>query len=216
MGPFHVPEESDRLLEGAVAARFLSSLLQRHSVTRLLSTDHFSVDGTSIQAWASMKSVKPVGCDDPPAGGVGGRNAETGFRGRTRSNATHASTSDPDARLHRQGADMEARLACLGQARMENDCGLLVDACLTRADGHAERLAALAMIEARADRPVAVTLVRTRPQPRETPRPSFDPTYRPERRGLTSARTRSKPARIQVAGSRGCVLRRRVPPLDAH
>jgi transposase len=141
----------DRLLEGAVAPRFLSTLLAQPRVKRLLSTDHFSVDGTMIQAWASMKSVKPIaGRDEPPP--AGGRNDETDFRGETRSNATHASTSDPEARLYRKGPGMEARLAFLGHALMENRCGLLMDACLTQANGHAERHAALAMIEKRADR----------------------------------------------------------------
>lgn len=152
----------DRLLEGAVAARFLTTLMARPKVKRLLSTEHFSVDGTLVQAWASMKSVKPIDAriegphDPPPASG--GRNAETNFRGETRSNATHASTSDPEAKLYRKGPGMEAKLAFLGHALMENRCGLLVDACLTPADGHAERIAALAMIEPRADRPIGVTL----------------------------------------------------------
>src|SRR5436305_13879781 len=90
-----------------------------------------------------MKSVKPrAGRDEPPP--AGGRNDETDFRGETRSNATHASTSDPEARLYRKGPGMEARLAFLGHALMENRCGLLMDACLTQANGHAERHAALA------------------------------------------------------------------------
>ena len=131
----------DRLLEGDVAARFLATLMARPRVKRLLSCEHFSVDGTMIQAWSSMKSVKPKEHDgpgdEPPSGG---RNAEADFRGTTRANATHASTTDPEARLYRKGAGMEARLAFLGHALMENRCGLLVDACLTRADGHAERL----------------------------------------------------------------------------
>ena len=152
----------DRLLDGAVAARFLSTLMGQPKVKRLLSTDHFSVDGTLVQAWASMKSFKPVdspdkpGPSDPPPSG--GRNVETNFRGETRSNATHASTTDPDAKLYRKGPGMEAKLAFLGHALMENRCGLLVDACLTPANGHAERLAALAMIEPLADHPVSVTL----------------------------------------------------------
>lgn len=149
----------DRLLEGAVATRFLSTLLAQPRVKRLLSTDHFSVDGTLIQAWASMKSVKPIaGSDELPPPPAGGRNDETDFRGETRSNATHASTSDPEARLYRKGPGMEARLAFLGHALMENRCGLLIDACLTQANGHAERHAALAMIEKQADRPCAVSL----------------------------------------------------------
>ena len=150
----------DRLLEGDVAARFLATLMDRPRVKRLLSTDHFSVDGTMIQAWSSMKSVKPNDTgegsgDEPPPGG---RNGETNFRGETRSNATHALTTDPEAKLYRKGAGMEARLAFLGDALMENRCGLVVDACLTQANGHAERHAALAMIEKHADRPSAITL----------------------------------------------------------
>jgi transposase len=153
----------DRLLDGAVAARFLSTLMAQPKVKRLLSTDHFSVDGTLVQAWASMKSFKQIeghddpGSDDTPPP-VSGRNAEADFRGEIRSNATHASTTDPDAKLYRKGPGMEARLAFLGHALMENRSGLLVDACLTPVGGHAERVAALAMIELRADRPVAVTL----------------------------------------------------------
>ena len=151
----------DRLLEGDVAARFLATLLARPRVKRLLSADHFSVDGTMIQAWSSMKSVKPNEPaegpgDEPPSSG--GRNAEADFHGETRTNATHASSTDPEAKLYRKGPGMEAKLAFLGHALMENRCGLVVDACLTGANGHAERLAALAMIEKHADRPRPVTL----------------------------------------------------------
>jgi len=148
----------DRLLEGAVAGRLLNAILAQPRVKRLLSTEHFSVDGTLIRAWASMKSYKPIeGSDDqdPPAQG---RNADANFRGETRSNATHACTTDPDAKLYRKGPGMEARLSFLGHTLMENRSGLLVSACLTQANGHAERLAALAMIESYADRSVAVTL----------------------------------------------------------
>ena len=151
----------DRLLEGDVAARFLATLLARPRVKRLLSSDHFSVDGTMIQAWSSMKSVKPIEPaegpgDEPPSSG--GRNAEADFHGETRTNATHASSTDPEAKLYRKGPGMEAKLAFLGHALMENRCGLVVDTCLTQANGHAERLAALAMIEKHADRPRPVTL----------------------------------------------------------
>jgi IS5 family transposase len=85
-------------------------------------------------------------------------NAEVNFRGEARSNATHASTTDPDARLYRKGAGQEAKLCFMGHALMENRSGLLVGACLTRADGHAERVAALAMVEPYADRPRPITL----------------------------------------------------------
>ena len=156
----------DRLLEGDVAARFLATLMARPRVKRLLSSDHFSVDGTMIQAWSSMKSVKPIepgegpgrGSGDEPPPSLSGRNAEADFHGETRTNATHASTTDPEAKLYKKSAGTEARLAFLGHALMENRCGLVVDACLTQANGHAERLAALAMIEKRADRPRAITL----------------------------------------------------------
>jgi transposase len=148
----------DRLLEGDIAAKFLAAVLAQPKVKMLLSSDHFSVDGTLIEAWASMKSVKPKdGSDEPPAQG-GGRNAEADFHGQKRSNDTHASTTDPDARLYRKGKGKETKLCFIGHGLMENRHGLLVDACLTLADGHAERVAALHMIEPRADRPTAITV----------------------------------------------------------
>ena len=148
----------DRLLEGEIAAKFLTALLAQPKVQRLLSSDHFSVDGTLIEAWASLKSFKPksAGDGEPPAGG--GRNAPADFRGEKRSNQTHASTSDPDAMLYRKGPGMEARLCFIGHALMENRHGLFVETRLTRVSGHAERLAGLDMIEPRADRPQAITL----------------------------------------------------------
>lgn len=133
-------------------------MLAQPKAKKLLSNDHFSVDGTLIEAWASMKSVKPKdGSGEPPAQG-GGRNAEADFRGQKRSNDTHASTTDPDARLYRKGKGKETKLCFIGHGLMENRHGLLVDGCLTLADGHAERVAALHMIEPRADRPTAITL----------------------------------------------------------
>jgi transposase len=147
----------DRLLEGDIAAKFLAAVLAQPKVNKLLSTDHFSVDGTLIESWASMKSVKPKdGSGEPPA--EGGRNAEANFHGQKRSNDTHASTTDPDARLYRKGQGKETKLCFIGHALMENRNGLLVDACLTLADGHAERVAALHMIEPRADRSQAIML----------------------------------------------------------
>nr|WP_016848198.1 IS5 family transposase [Bradyrhizobium elkanii] len=147
----------DRLLEGDIAAKFLAAVLAQPRVKKLLSSDHFSVDGTLIEAWASMKSVKPKdGSGEPPA--QGGRNADADFHGQKRSNDTHASTTDPDARLYRKGKGKETKLCFIGHGLMENRHGLLVDACLTQADGHAERVAALHMIEPRADRPTAITL----------------------------------------------------------
>jgi transposase len=145
----------DRLLAGDIAHKFLAAVLAHPKVKRLLSTDHFSVDGTMIQAWASMKSVRAKdGSGEPPAPG---RNGEADFHGHRRTNDTHQSTTDPDARLFRKGDGQAARLCFLGHALMENRNGLVVDACLTAANGHAERIAALHMIEPRADRP-GVTL----------------------------------------------------------
>ena len=152
----------DRLLDGEIASRFLAAVLARPRVKRLLSSEHFSVDGTLIEAWASLKSFKPADDrkdpgEDAGAGG-GGRNAEADFKGEKRSNATHRSTTDPDAMLYRKGPGMEAKLCFIGHGLMENRSGLIIDARLTRVSGHAERLAALDMIKGFADRPVGVTL----------------------------------------------------------
>lgn len=128
----------------------------------LLSTVYFSVDGTLIEAWASMKSVKPKyrpkdGSGEPPAAG-GGRNEDIDFHGDRHSNKTHASTTDPEARPYKNGNGKEAKLCFMGHGSMENRYGLLVNSCLTLADGHAERVAALHMIESRTDWPRAITL----------------------------------------------------------
>ena len=142
----------DRLLEGDIAAKFLAAMLAQPKVNKLLSSDHFSVDGTLIEAWASMKSVKPKDGSGELLAQSGGRNAEADFHGQKRSNDTHASSTDPDARLYRKGKGKETKLCFIGHGLMENRHGLLIDACLTLADGHAERVAALHMIEPRADR----------------------------------------------------------------
>ena len=146
----------DRLLAGDVARKFLAAIVAHPKVKRLLSTEHFSVDGTLIEAWASTKSFRPKdGSGDPPEPG---RNGERDFHGEAPSNATHQSTTDPEARLYRKGAGREARLCFMGHALMENRNGLVVDGCLTQATGHAERIAALHMIEPRAERGTRVTL----------------------------------------------------------
>lgn len=103
-----------------------------------MSDEHFTVDGTLIEAWASQKSFQPK--DEPPAGD--GRN----FHGQTRTNDTHASTSDPDAKLYRKTSNGEARLSHLGHLLIENRHGLIVDAMTTTADGTAERDAAMLML----------------------------------------------------------------------
>ena len=146
----------DRLLEGDIAAKVLAAVLAQPRVKALLSDEHFSVDGTLIAAWASMKSFRPKDeerKDEGPTDGGGGaapaqagRNAERDFRGEKRTNETHASSTDPDARLYRKGRGKEARLCFLGHVLMENRSALVVDARLTHATGTAEREAALAML----------------------------------------------------------------------
>ena len=177
----------DRLLNTDIARKFLAAILAHKDVAPLLSDEHFSVDGTLIEAWASMKSFQPkagTNGNEPPATGSGegsqtpvvaqacepaapaethvaadkGRNAEVNFHGQKRSNDTHASVTDPDARLYRKGEGKEAKLCYMGHALMENRNGLVVEACLTHADGHAERNAALTMLEPRADRPSRITV----------------------------------------------------------
>lgn len=139
----------DRLIEGDVAARFMQAVLANRRVKTLLSDDHFSVEGTLIDAWASMKSFQRKdggdgdGGDAPPPG----RNAERDFRGEKRSNETHASKTDPDARLYRKGNGQSSRLCFMGHVLMENRNGLIVDAALTHANGTAERAAALEMLD---------------------------------------------------------------------
>ena len=137
----------DRLLEGDIAAAFMDAVLNLPRVKALLLDEHFTVDGTLIQAWASMKSFRRKdGHDEPP---TPGRNGERNFRMEKRSNETHASTTDPDARLARKSDGEGAKLAFTGHLLMENRNALVIDACLTRASGTAEPEAALAMLQAR-------------------------------------------------------------------
>jgi transposase len=135
----------DRLLDADVARKFLEAVLRHPKVKRFLSDDHFSVDGTLIEAWASLKSVRAKdGSDEPPSPG---RNGERDFQGETRSNDTHASTTDPEAKLYRKGHSQPARLYFMGHALIENGHGLVVQANATAATGRAEREAALAMVD---------------------------------------------------------------------
>ena len=139
----------DRLLRGDVARRLLAAILVDPRVTPLLSSEHFSVDGTLIEAWASMKSFRPRdGSGEPPAAG---RNGERDFHGEKRSNQTHASTTDPDARLYKKSPGSAAKLCHMGHVVMENRNGLVVAAEMTAATGTAEREAAVAMVEELAD-----------------------------------------------------------------
>ncbi|MDP5305643.1 IS5 family transposase [Paracoccus spongiarum] len=165
----------DRLLTTEMSRKVMAAILAHREVAPLLSDDHFSVDGTLVKAWASMKSFQPKGSDTPPDDDPGSppgpdatakdhpeptvsgtapmprpsrqnRNAEVDFRGEKRSNATHASTTDPDARLYKKSPGTGAMLCFMGHALMENRSGLIVQGDLTQADGHAERRAALDMI----------------------------------------------------------------------
>ena len=135
----------ERLIEGDIANKFMAAVLGQEAVRALLSDDHFSVDGTLIEAWASLKSFRPKdGSGEPPPPG---RNGERDFHGEKRSNESHTSTTDPDARLYRKGSGQPAKLAYLGHVLMENRHALVVDTRLTLATGTAERATALDMIE---------------------------------------------------------------------
>ena len=171
----------DRLLTTEMSRKFLAAILAHHEVAPLLSDEHFSVDGTLVKAWASIKSFQPKaeathpegsdGPDDPPpppradataeapaetspspetapmtVSKPRDRNAEVNFRGQKRSNATHASVTDPEARLYRKSPGTGASLCFIGHTLMENRNGLIVQTEMTQADGHAERRAALDMI----------------------------------------------------------------------
>ncbi len=142
----------DRLLEHAVVERFFTEVMTLADKRKLLSKEHFSVDGTLIQAWASHKSFVPKdGTSDDAngsGGGGGGRNAQADWKGKRRSNDTHASTTDADARLFRKSDKSAAVLAFQGHVLMENRSGLVVGALVTHADGLGERAAALAMLDA--------------------------------------------------------------------
>jgi len=136
----------DRLLEGEIAAKFLTAILAQPKVKRLLSNDHFSVDGTLIEAWASIKSFRKKEGNDNDADGPG-RNAERSFHREKRSNETHESTTDPEARLYKKGDGQPAKLCYMGHALMENRNGLAVRGGVSQATGTAEREDALALID---------------------------------------------------------------------
>jgi len=131
----------ERLIRHEVAEQFLAAIVSEAKKERLLSTDHFSVDGTLIEAWASMKSFRPKG--EPPSGDS---NGWSDFKGTQRSNDTHESTTDPEAKLARKSHGEGAKLSYSGHALMENRNGLLVDFVVATADGFAERREALRML----------------------------------------------------------------------
>jgi transposase len=138
--PTSFTKNRERLQNGDVFTKFMTRLLKQRQVEPLLSDEHFSVDGTLIEAWASQKSFRPKDGSDGDDG--------TNFHGQTRKNDTHVSTSDPDSRLYRKAAGREARLCYMGHVTMENRHGLAVAGIVTHASGTAERRAAEIMLEA--------------------------------------------------------------------
>ena len=138
-------KNQERFLDSDLAAAFFARILEQAKTAKLLSDEHFTVDGTLIEAWASLKSFRPK--DAPPPEGGGGRNLEVDFHGEKRLNQTHASTTDPEARLFRKGKGKEAKLCFMGHVLMENRHGLVISPRLTAATGTAEREAAEAMVE---------------------------------------------------------------------
>ena len=141
----------DRLLEGEIAAKFLQAVLAQPKVKRLLSSEHFSVDGTLIEAWASIKSFRRKDGNDRDGDGPG-RNAERSFHKEKRSNETHQSTTDPEVRLYKKVDGQPAKLCYMGHALMENRHGLVVAGGVTQATGTAEREATLALLDCWPDR----------------------------------------------------------------
>jgi transposase len=133
-----------RLLDHEIADRFFAVVVAQAKLRRYVSSDHFSVDGTLLEAWASQKSFQPK--DGPPGPPPPGRNAEVSFRGQRRANATHGSTTDPEARMARKSTGTAAKLSYTGHLLMEHRNALLVDIELSEATGYAERDTALEML----------------------------------------------------------------------
>ena len=142
--PTTFTKNRDRLLSGDIAAAFFDAVLIHADTARLLSHEHFTVDGTLLEAWASQKSFRPRD-EEPPTGG--GSNPAVDFHGHRRTNDTHQSTTDPDARLYKKAQGREARLGYLGHVLMEHSSGLIVKTAVTPADGYGERDAGLVMVE---------------------------------------------------------------------
>lgn len=132
----------ERLIKSEVAQKFLAKIVEQARKEKLLSDEHFSVDGTLIEAWASIKSFQPKDGPKPPIG----RNKERDFHGQKLKNDTHASTTDPDARLFKKGPNKEAKLCFMGNALMDNEHGLIVETLVNPATGKAEREAGVEMV----------------------------------------------------------------------
>ena len=146
--PTTFTKNRQRLLDHEVADEFFAAVVTQAKLRRYMSSEHFSVDGTLLQAWASNKSFKPndrSGDDD--GNGFKGRNAEVDFKGQKRSNKTHTSTTDPEALLFRKSNAAAAELSYMGHLLIENRSGLIVDADLTQATGYAEQDTATEMLK---------------------------------------------------------------------
>lgn len=137
----------DRLLCSEIATTFFQRIRQQADEAGLLSDDHFTVDGTLIEAWASLKSFSPKNDLGDPPSGESSRNPDVIFRGQKRKNDTHVSKTDPDARLYRKGSGKEAKLCYMGHVLMENRNGLAVDSRISVAEGTAERKMAVEMVK---------------------------------------------------------------------
>lgn len=143
--PTTFTKNRERLLDHEIADRFFAQVVRQAQLRRYTSSEHFSVDGTLLEAWASHKSFRPKdGSGTPPRDG---RNAERDFHGERRTNQTHRSTTDPEALLARKSNAVAAKLCYAGHVLMENRNGLIVDMELTQATGRAERETALALLE---------------------------------------------------------------------
>lgn len=139
----------NRLLEHDLSGELLGEVVREARKRRLISEEHFSVDGTLLQAWASQKSVRPRDQQDPPAGSPGGKNADVNFHGQRRTNETHVSATDPEAMLAKKARGQEARLSYAGHILMENKNGLILDLLVNAATGTAERDGAIIMLDRR-------------------------------------------------------------------
>ena len=137
-------QNQERLISSDIAKEFLTMILKQANESELLSTEHFTVDGTLIEAWASIKSFRPKDEQEPPT--KEGRNDAVDFHGKKLKNETHGSTTDPDSRLFKKGKGKEAKLSYMGHVLMENRNGLIVDTRLSHATGTAEREGAAEMV----------------------------------------------------------------------
>jgi transposase len=148
--PTTFSKNRDRLLESDIAAAFFEAVVAQARAAGLMSDEHFTVDGTLLEAWASLKSFRrkdagPTAPPDDPG------NPTINFHGETRRNDTHQSTTDPEAKLARKGAGREAKLSYAGHVLLDNRHGLVAEVCVTAATGTAEREAALRLLAAAAD-----------------------------------------------------------------